>query len=176
MTYEPTEIALREEFASSDAMVQGARVAVVGHLRGSGNGRSLLLFGHPDAEDPSNPPPGAGPESWSREPFETSVSQGRMYGWGIADDLMGVAAGVCAIEAVTRRATALGGDVFMASTPSKFHARGATAVLQRVDFGSRGLDAAVYLHPAESGAGLEEIKALSCGQLLFRLEVLIADC
>ena len=48
---------------AADAMVAGERVTVVGKLCGTGNGRSLLLFGHPDAEDPAHPPPGAGPET-----------------------------------------------------------------------------------------------------------------
>jgi acetylornithine deacetylase len=55
----------------------------------------------------------------------------------------------------------------MASTPSKRHARGVAAMMQR------GIvaDAAIYLHPAESGVGLREIKAFASGQLEFRITV-----
>lgn len=195
LTYSPAELTLKEEFATAgEGLATEERIAVVGIIRGSGGGgaRSLLLFGHPDGEDPAAPPPGAEPEKWSaaRPPFEPTVEEApsaggggggkRMYGWGIADDLMGVAAGVCALErcvaALARGGQGQGqgrqlqGDVYFASTPSKHHARGATAVLQRVDFAG-GLDAALYLHPAESGAGLEEIKALSCGQIMFSVSV-----
>ena len=74
---------------------------MIGKCRGSGGGRSLLLFGHPDAEDPAACPPGAEPAAWkvSSNPFRPTTRGGRMYGWGIADDLVGVAAGVCALEA-----------------------------------------------------------------------------
>ena len=56
----------------------------------------------------------------------------------------------------------------MSSTPSKRHARGFTAVINN---GFAEADAAVYLHPAESGAGLKEIKALASGQLIFHIKV-----
>src|SRR4030095_14161217 len=59
------------------------------------------------------------------------------------------------------------GDIVLASTPSKRHARGVSALLH----GGLRADAAVYLHPAESGVGLREIKAFCLGQLEFRLAV-----
>lgn len=161
MRYEPTEIALKEEFASADAMVAGERLAVVGVLRGQGEGRSLLLFGHPDSEDPAKPPPGAGPESWTHDPFEPTQSEGKMFGWGIADDLMGVAAGVCALEACQR--DQLLGDVYVASCPSKNHARGATAVLQRVNFGAGWTESSSHLglsrlHPGPKSSSMRSPK------------------
>ena len=55
----------------------------------------------------------------------------------------------------------------MASTPSKRHARGCAELVQR----GFTADAAVYLHPAESGAGLQEIKAYTSGQILFTVSV-----
>ena len=51
------------------------------------------------------------------------------------------------------------GDVILASTPSKRHARGVSALLH----GGLTADAAVYLHPAESGVGMREIKAFCLG-------------
>jgi acetylornithine deacetylase len=65
------------------------------------------------------------------------------------------------------RAGAALGDVIMISAPSKRHARGVAAAMHQ------GLvaDAALYLHPAESGAGLNEIKAFASGQLEFRITV-----
>jgi acetylornithine deacetylase len=59
------------------------------------------------------------------------------------------------------------GDVILASTPSKRHARGVHALLH----GGVTADAAVYLHPAESGVGMREVKALASGQLVFRVIV-----
>jgi acetylornithine deacetylase len=59
------------------------------------------------------------------------------------------------------------GDVVLCSTPSKRHARGVHALLQA----GFGADAAVYLHPAESGAGMREVKTLAPGQLVFQVTV-----
>ena len=57
--------------------------------------------------------------------------------------------------------------MILASTPSKRHARGVSALLH----GGLAADAAVYLHPAESGVGMREIKAFCLGQLDFRMTV-----
>ena len=65
------------------------------------------------------------------------------------------------------RASGPAGDVILASTPSKRHARGVSALLH----GGLRADAAVYLHPAESGVGMREIKAFCLGQLDFRITV-----
>src|SRR3546814_8482313 len=60
-----------------------------------------------------------------------------------------------------------GGDIIVASTPSKQHARGVAAVLHHC----YSADAALYLHPAESGVGMREIKACASGQLEFRIHI-----
>ena len=80
-----------------------------------GAGRSLIIFAHPDGE------PVAGTERWAHEPFAAEVADGRMIGWGVADDLMGVAAGVCPLDVLQAQGVAL-----MASTPTKRHANGVT--------------------------------------------------
>ena len=109
----------------------------------------------------------AAPETWRHAPFAGTIENGRVYGWGVADDLAGVAAGVLALEALFRAGLAPGGRVSFASTPSKRHARGVAAIMHR---GLRA-DGAVYLHPAESGLGLGEIKAFASGQIEFRVTV-----
>ena len=73
----------------------------------------------------------------------------------------------CALDAVVASGLKPKGDVILASTPSKGHARGIMAVM---DHGGVA-DASVYLHPAESGEGLNEIKAFTSGQLRFRINV-----
>ena len=60
-----------------------------------------------------------------------------------------------------------GGDVILVSSPSKKHRRGISAALHD----GITADAAVYLHPAESGRGLDEIKAFAPGQLEFMITV-----
>mgnify|MGYP003344600125 CR=1 FL=1 len=163
--YRPADVPMVGEFAARCAMGDGEgggeRESVVATFRGSGSGRSLIFFAHPDGE------PVSGLAHWVHDPFSGTIEAGRLYGWGAADDLCGVAMMVeglrCALESGGRPA----GDVVLASTPSKRHARGVSALLH----GGLTADAAVYCHPAESGVGLREIKAFCLGQLDFRLTV-----
>ena len=179
VVYTPSGTPLKSEFAASSAIASGERVAIVGRWRavtsspqnGSTSSRSLIMFAHPDGEDPKAAPAGSGPEHWTRPPFDAAVEETadgrRVYGWGIADDIMGVAAGVCAMRALHASGLRPIGELIMASTPSKRHARGCAELVQR----GFTADAAVYLHPAESGAGLQEIKAYTSGQILFTVSV-----
>lgn len=133
----------------------------MGRRRGTGSGRSLLLYAHPDSE------PVSGTESWQHDPFAAEVENGRLYGWGAADDLLGVAAMIGGLSAALRAGFRPTGDVILASTPSKRQAQGIVAVL---DTGVVA-DGALYLHPAESGAGLGDIKAFTSGLLRFQITV-----
>ena len=62
--------------------------SIIARCKGAGNGRSLILFAHPDGE------PVTGTDRWRHDPFAGEVEDGRLYGWGVADDLSGVAAGL----------------------------------------------------------------------------------
>jgi acetylornithine deacetylase/succinyl-diaminopimelate desuccinylase-like protein len=161
LRYRPDEVLLRHEFAAAGAMSRAERESIVARLSGTGGGRSLILFAHPDSE------PVAGLEAWSHDPFSARIANGRIHGWGVADDLAGVAIMVAALSAVRAAGLPLAGDVIIASTPSKRHAHGVAAVL---DHGVTA-DAAIYLHPAESGAGMAEVKAFSSGLLSFEVEI-----
>jgi acetylornithine deacetylase len=159
--YRPGDVPMVAEFASDRAIDPGARASVVARFKGRGAGRSVIFFAHPDGESI------AGTESWQRDPFGGVVDGGRVYGWGVADDLSGVAIMVEGLRAVLASGATPAGDIVLASTPSKRHARGVAALLH----GGLRADAAVYLHPAESGAGLREIKAFAPGVLEFRITV-----
>ena len=188
VVYTPCGVALRSEFAAPSAVASGERVAIVGRWRAAapaaeptGIARSLIIFAHPDGEDPAAAPAGSGPEHWTRPPFDATVEPAppaaagrvgetggrRVYGWGIADDIMGVAAGVCAMRSLHLGGMRPAGELILASTPSKRHARGCAELVQR----GYSADGALYLHPAESGAGLREIKAYTSGQILFTVSV-----
>lgn len=158
IAYDPALVTLKHEFASTAAMTPGLRRLVTGRLRGRG-GRSIILFGHPDSE------PVADVQRWREPPFAGAIRDGRMHGWGIADDLAGIAAMIAGLRMALASGADLAGDIIIASTPSKRHARAVTALLHRIP----APDAAVYLHPAESGAGLSEIKAFASGLLEFRI-------
>ena len=112
------------EFAGTAAIDTGERRSVIARLRGTGGGRSIIFFAHPDGEPHAT-------ANWRHDPFAGTINDGRIYGWG------------------------------------KRHARGVSALLH----GGMRADACVYLHPAESGSGMREIKALASGQLTFRIVV-----
>lgn len=160
-SYNPADVRMIEEFAGEAAIDPQARTSIIARCKGAGNGRSLILFAHPDGE------PVKGTDRWRHDPFAGEVEDGRLYGWGVADDLSGVAAGLQALELLASLGLRPDGDVLIASTPSKRHARGVSRLMQE----GMTADAALYLHPAESGVGLREIKALASGQVEFRVIV-----
>ena len=161
VAYHSAKVPMIGEFAAGRTIAEGERASIVGTLAGTGAGRSLILFAHPDSEAVEMP------HGWRHDPFAGTIEEGRLYGWGVADDLAGVAAGVAAITAVAGAGLRPGGAVLMASTPSKRHARGVAAIMHQ----GFVADAAVYLHPAESGVGMREVKAFASGQLEFRVTV-----
>ena len=159
--YDPQTVPMVQEFAAEQAITQGLRECVVAKTGTAGAGRSLLFFGHPDSEPLSRL------AEWKHDPFKGEISQQRIYGWGVADDLAGVAIYTQAMAVLKACGLQPKGEVTLVSTPSKRHARGVSALLHQ------GLtaDAAIYLHPAESGLGMKEIKAFASGQLEFRIRV-----
>lgn len=159
----PIQLSPDLEFAAEESIDRTERISVVGRLRGTGSGRSMLFFGHPDGE-PMTEESLAG---WEHDPFGGEVEGGRVYGWGAADDLTGVAIMAEAVAAVLETVGTPRGDILLGSTPAKRSARGILGVLNE----GYHADAAVYLHPAESEEGLEDIKAITSGMLQFRVVV-----
>lgn len=160
-TYNPAEVILVEEFANGATINPKPRTSVVAHLKGVGSARSLILFAHPDSEA------FRADSGWKQDPLKGEIVDGKLYGWGVADDLSGIAAGLQAIALLNSLGLRPLGEVLVASTPSKRHARGVSHVLQH----GLSADAVVYLHPAESGVGMKEIKAFTSGQIEFRIEI-----
>lgn len=157
----PTSLKLKNEFAASQEIPEQERISVVGKYLGNKRGPSLLFFAHPDN------PPQRGLEKWTHDPFGAEIENGKIYGWGVADDLVGVAIMAEALAAIQNAGLKPGGDVILCSTPAKRSAQGVIALLSK----GYTADAAVYLHPAESGAGMREIKAIASGMLRFRVKV-----
>ena len=149
---EPEEIVLS---TSTDAL---DRRAVAARRAGTGGGRSLLLWAHPDR------PSFDGGAGWSVDPFAGEVRNGRIYGWGIADDLSGVAALLLLPRMLRILRAELAGDVVLASLPGSDDAGGVSALLG-TDFAA---DAGMRLRPPKSGSGLDEIEAISPDAPLFR--------
>lgn len=81
------------------------RPDVVGILKGTGGGRSLLLNGHIDVI-----PEGA-PENWEHGPWSGDIADGKLYGRGASDMKCGAAAMTMALRAIRACGIALKGDV-----------------------------------------------------------------
>ena len=158
----PTSLKLKKQFVASDLIDLTERVTVVCTIKGSADGRSLLFFAHPDTQ-----PVTSTPQDLPRDPFKATVADDKIFGWGVADDLAGVAIMAEAVAALQTAGFRPRGDVILGSTASKRNALGIIALL------SEGYhsDASIYVHPAESGAGLNEIKAYASGMLRFRIKV-----
>ena len=154
VAYAPRDVPMVDEFATDAVGSAAEERYIVGRLKG-GSGRSLLLFAHPDVED-FRPLP-----AWASDPHVPTERDGRLVGWGVADDLAGIAMMLQSLDVLRAAGVRPAGDVLLVSAPSKKHRRGISAALHD---GWRA-DAAVYLHPAESGRGLDEIKAFAPGQL-----------
>ena len=158
--YKPDSIDLVEEFANEIVQSKHSERAIVAKHKGQSNGKSLILFSHPDTEKYESD------KGWNHDPFEPNISNNRIHGWGIADDLAGVTMMYHSLDVIKKTGIKLHGDLILASTPSKNHARGIASVLNK----GYSADAALYLHPAESGRGLEDIKAFTPGQIVFSIK------
>ena len=160
--YLPSEVPVKGEFSTEKVDNVQRRSVLIATAKGDPNLPSLLIFAHPDCEPVKNS------EKWSSHPFSAVSNNGKLFGWGVADDLAGCACALSAVKVTLERKRASLGDVIFASTPSKSYARGVAAILHR------GLtaDASLYLHPAESGKGMCEIKAVASGQLEFSISII----
>lgn len=114
------------------------RPNLAARLRGSGDGRSLMLNGHIDTV------PAGDPINWTSDPWVPVIRDGRLYGRGACDMKGGVASMVAAAIAVSRSKCPLTGDLLVTTvTDEEVNGLGTVAMLDR---GYRA-DAAVVPEP-----------------------------
>ena len=82
---------------------------VVGVLRGSGGGKSIILNGHIDVV------PEGDKTKWSHDPFSGVIEDGKMFGRGTTDMKGGNASMLLALEAIVKAGVRLKGDVIFES-------------------------------------------------------------
>jgi acetylornithine deacetylase len=113
--------ALGMEVALHDAAP--GRTSVVGRLRGTGGGRSLMLYGHIDT---------VGIEGM-KAPLSGRVREGRMHGRGTYDMKGGVAACIAAVKCIVDAGAPLAGDiVFVGAADEEVASIGMSEVLKHV--------------------------------------------
>jgi len=132
----------------------------VGRIRGKAKGRGVLVFGHADKP----------PETyeWGKKVPDLIEKGSRLQGPGIADDVAGLTSLLGALETYVRFNLEPEGDLLVASILGK----------QLGVFGTYGLvrrfgpvAGAIYMHPAESGNGLGDIKVASLGMAEFHITI-----
>ncbi|ERN53721.1 peptidase [Alkalihalophilus marmarensis] len=102
------EITSHRYFASSRTEFRGSP-NVVGVLKGTGGGRSIILNGHIDVV------PAGDVTQWRDHPYSGVVKDGKMYGRGVTDMKGGNVALLLAIQAIQEANIALKGDVIFQS-------------------------------------------------------------
>jgi acetylornithine deacetylase len=125
-------------------------------------GRTLLLFAHIDTEAVGDL------SQWTVPPFGAITQGTRMYGLGAADDKAGVVSIIEALKALREADMELSGGLNILLVHGK--QGGALGTLPGMSF-VRKANSAVYSHPAESGAGLDQIKVASRGIFSFQVEI-----
>jgi len=118
------------------------RPDVVGILKGTGGGKSLIMNGHIDVVTVGDT------SRWSCEPFGAEEKDGRIYGRGTSDMKGGLWAMITALEAVIKSGIRLKGDVLIQSVVNEEHAGNGS--LSCVARGYKA-DAALVGEPTGSG-------------------------
>jgi acetylornithine deacetylase len=124
-----------------DVLTYRDRPNVVGILRGTGGGRSLILNAHIDTVtiEPSN--------KWRHDPFGAAIENGLMYGRGTSDMKGGLMAALLALTYLKEAGVKLRGDVIFQSVVNEEHAGNGTLDLVRRGYKA---DAAVVLEPTDN--------------------------
>jgi acetylornithine deacetylase len=144
---QPSIYASHPEFMPPDPAGDGPFVNVVGWPKKS-KGKQFAMFAHIDTESVYN--------NWHTDPFEAKLIGNKLYGLGTADDKAGIAAMLVAAKAMEKIGQPL--PVVMSLHGKGGGSRGSLPVFDRISKAKHSLGAVLYVHPAETGRGLEDIK------------------
>ena len=121
------------------------RPNLVGVLKGTGGGRSLILNGHIDTV------PVGDLSKWHHDPFGGEIVDEKIYGRGAVDMKGGVAAMICATETLKALDIRLTGDLMIQTVVNEEHAGGGALGLVAEGYKA---DAAIVTEPAGFGANV----------------------
>ncbi|MDB4292428.1 M20/M25/M40 family metallo-hydrolase [Maribacter sp.] len=95
-------------------------------------------------------------EGWTTDPFEPKIEGAKLYGLGTSDDKGGVAAMLVAASILSQTGKAL--PVVMSLHGKGGGGRGSLPIFERIRKTAHKIGAVLYVHPAETGRGMEDIK------------------
>ncbi|MCM3706362.1 MULTISPECIES: peptidase [Cytobacillus] len=103
-----SELVKNPYFASSRSQFEGSP-NVVGVLKGTGGGRSIILNGHIDVV------PEGDRDQWNDDPYSGKIMDGKMYGRGVTDMKGGNVSLILAMQSLNSLGVRLKGDVIFQS-------------------------------------------------------------
>lgn len=156
----PSAYAEHPEYMPPSPAGDGPFVNVVGWPEGQ-SASGYGLFSHIDTHMVE--------AGWETDPYEPVLSGGRLYGLGTADDKAGVAAMLVAAAALAASGGPL--PVVMSLHGKGGGSRGSLPVFERLRQSGQTFGAVLYVHPAETGRGLDDIKNEVQGILDLELRV-----
>jgi acetylornithine deacetylase len=120
--------------------IEPGRVNVIGKLKGTGSGRSLVLNAHLDT---------VGVDGMVIDPFQPVIKGDRMYGRGAQDMKGSLAAMISGVKALADHRIELGGDLyFTAVADEEFASIGTEDLVKRLS-----ADAAIVTEPTDLSIG-----------------------
>lgn len=111
-------------------------------------GKQFAMFAHIDTHSIE--------DGWTTNPFEPKLVGNKLYGLGTSDDKAGVAAMLVAAKALSKSGQSL--PVVMSLHGKGGGGRGSLPVFERISKTNHNIGAVLYVHPAETGRGLDDIK------------------
>lgn len=148
------------EFMPPNPAGDGPFVNIVGWPENR-SARQFAMFSHIDTHSIDS--------GWSTTPLEPKVDGSRIYGLGTSDDKGGVAAMLVAASALHAAGEPL--PVVMSLHGKGGGSRGSLPVFDRISQSHSGIAAVLYVHPAETGRGLADIKNAVLGVVDLELTV-----
>lgn len=156
----PSQYESHPEFMPPDPPGDGPFVNVVGWPKKS-KGKQFAMFSHIDTHTVD--------EGWQTDPFDPKIIGTRVYGLGTSDDKGGVAAMLVAAKVLSKAGIAL--PVVMSLHGKGGGGRGSLPVFERISKTHHNIGGVLYVHPAETGRGLEDVKNSVQGILDLKLSV-----
>lgn len=156
----PSSFENHPEFMPPDPPSDGPFTNVVGWPKKS-KGKQFAMFAHIDTEPVY--------EGWQSDPFEPKLISNKLYGLGTADDKAGVAAMLVAASAISTTNGNL--PIVMSLHGKGGGSRGSLPIFDRLSKVDNNIGAVLYVHPAETGRGLEDVKNAVQGIVDLQLNV-----